>query len=865
MLSLGSIPLRIASAIAILVLTPAWNPLLRSGSSQVRKSATNPPIAPNSTNSSKAPTAANRLAGAYGKLPISFEVNQGQTDGSVQFLARGAGYTLFLTPGDAVLSLHASLPNAVKTGNPASTRARYSSAAKLASTTPPSIVRLQLIGANTAAQAKGVDPLPGKSNYFIGNDPKKWHTDVPNYAKVRYHDVYPGIDLLYYGNQEGKVEHDFVVSPGADPNAIAIALGDSAPSAPDNNGDLTLRTGNGDLTLRAPIAYQTIGGQRKIVPATYVLAANNQVKFQLGNYDKAAPLVIDPVLQYSAVFGGSSDEFITGIAVDGSGNAYIAGTTNSTDLPLVNPLQGHSSVQAGFVSKINPAGTELLYSTYLSAVYPTGIAVDTGGHAYITGIADAGLPVKNAHQPTLGGKTRRFSDGFWPRRETPSSTPRILVDLTKMNRGASPSIPPETLTSPVTPRVVSPRCTASCPDAPAFIAKFNSAGILQYSSVFEGDPNAGPSAIAVDGSGSAFVTGFTANSHFQPSKNAFQSTCTDGCGFVVKLSPSGFSEVYATYLGGSVVSGVTQYTFPAAIAVDSSGSVFVAGSTGSGLPVTTGAFQKNYGGGNRDGFVTKLNSSGSAIVYSTYLGGSQLDVITGLALDQNRTVYVSGITVSPNFPLKAPVQAYAAGRIAQKFVTTLSSTLSSIAYYSTYLGASGTDKPVGIGLDKALNVYLAGTTENGDVPHTPGALYKPGKVGDAFVSKLIIADDLALGISGSSGSTTHGGNFTYTIAVTSKGPDFGVNVHIDDTLPAGTTFVSDSAGGGTCTAPAVGATGTLHCTLPQLNKGQTYTVKLTVKVNSASGTTLSNTATTASSMQDFVTSNNKGTVTTKVL
>ncbi len=864
MLSLGSIPLRIASAIAILVLTPAWNPLLRSGSSQVRKSATNPPIAPNSTNSSKAPTAANRLAGAYGKLPISFEVNQGQTDGSVQFLARGAGYTLFLTPGDAVLSLHASLPNAVKTGNPASTRARYSSAAKLASTTPPSIVRLQLIGANTAAQAKGVDPLPGKSNYFIGNDPKKWHTDVPNYAKVRYHDVYPGIDLLYYGNQEGKVEHDFVVSPGADPNAIAIALGDSAPSAPDNNGDLTLRTGNGDLTLRAPIAYQTIGSQRKIVPATYVLAAYNQVKFQLGNYDKAAPLVIDPVLQYSAVFGGSSDEFITGIAVDGSGNAYIAGTTNSTDLPLVNPLQGHSSVQAGFVSKINPAGTELLYSTYLSAVYPTGIAVDTGGHAYITGIADAGLPVKNAHQPTLGGKQDASLTVFGP-------TGNTLVYSTYLG-GPNEDEPwgiaiDSSRNAYITGNTQGsfPTLHSVLPDAPAFIAKFNSAGILQYSSVFEGDPNAGPSAIAVDGSGSAFVTGFTANSHFQPSKNAFQSTCTDGCGFVVKLSPSGFSEVYATYLGGSVVSGVTQYTFPAAIAVDSSGSVFVAGSTGSGLPVTTGAFQKNYGGGNRDGFITKLNSSGSAIVYSTYLGGSQLDVITGLALDQNRTVYVSGITVSPNFPLKAPVQAYAAGRIAQKFVTTLSSTLSSIAYYSTYLGASGTDKPVGIGLDKALNVYLAGTTENGDVPHTPGALYKPGKVGDAFVSKLIIADDLALGISGSSGSTTHGGNFTYTIAVTSKGPDFGVNVHIDDTLPAGTTFVSDSAGGGTCTAPAVGATGTLHCTLPQLNKGQTYTVKLTVKVNSASGTTLSNTATTASSMQDFVTSNNKGTVTTKVL
>jgi Domain of unknown function DUF11/Beta-propeller repeat len=201
-------------------------------------------------------------------------------------------------------------------------------------------LRLQLMGSNQSAKAVGVDPLPGKSNYFVGNNSAKWHTDVPTYAKVRYRDVYPGIDLLYYGNQEGKLEHDFVLAPGADPNLIAIGLRESARPVADKNGDLTLHTKSGDLTLRSPVVYQVTAGHREIIPATYVLASNNQIKFHLGSYDKTASLVIDPVLQYSGVFGGSGDETVERIAVDASGNAYITGYTNSTDFPLVNPLQG---------------------------------------------------------------------------------------------------------------------------------------------------------------------------------------------------------------------------------------------------------------------------------------------------------------------------------------------------------------------------------------------------------------------------------------------------------------------------------------------------------------------------------------------
>jgi uncharacterized repeat protein (TIGR01451 family) len=305
--------------------------------------------------------------------------------------------------------------------------------------------------------------------------------------------------------------------------------------------------------------------------------------------------------------------------------------------------------------------------------------------------------------------------------------------------------------------------------------------------------------------------------------------------------------------------------------VDGSGSAYIAGITASGFPVKSNALQKYFGGGKQDGFVAKLNASGTSLLGSTYVGGSGNDAIYGLALDQYRQVYVTGYTNSPNFPLQASLQSND-NSTGQIFVTTLMSTLSSIAYYSTLFGTHlnfpSIDYPVRIAVDKALNVYLAGEPLAivGSFPTTPGAVHIPAATNlkSIFVSKFVIMDDLALGISASSGSVLQGNNLTYTIAVTSKGPDFAYNLRVDDPVPAGTTFVSYGAGGGTCTAPEVGGTGNLHCVLPQLRKGDTYAVTLTVNVTAVSGATLSNTATTVSNMQDFVQDNNKGTLTTKV-
>jgi uncharacterized repeat protein (TIGR01451 family) len=788
-----------------------------------------------------APSASSsRVAKDYGKLPISFEVNQGQTDKSVQFLARGAGYTLFLTPVEAVLSLHTPQANAGKPAGAVVPRTLRRTPKQLPAATPASTVRLHLIGSNTTAEATGVDPLPGKSNYLMGNDPAKWHTDVSTYAKVSYRNVYPGIDLIYYGNQEGRLEHDFVVAPGADPTAIAIGLRDGDAVVPDGDGGLTLHTKTGDLTLRRPVAYQTIGDQQKAVPAGYSLAGN-QIRFHLGSYDRNTSLVIDPVIQYSAIFGGTNIEYPAAFAIDDSGNAYITGETQSVNFPVAGTGascagNGGDGTEMTFVSKINAAGTALLYSSYLQCglSWGTAIAVDGAGRAHILETINANASYLTVLSPA--GDSKHYETGL------PGIGTAIALDSAANAYVAGYW-------------------------QGMFVTKFDRLGVPVYYNNFSSTGY--PSAIAVDASGAVYITGSGYDPGFPVAKNAYQTTCAAvqgwGCGVVTKLSPSGQSIVYSTYFGHPAISlGI----FAVGIAVDSSGNAYVAGSTGPGFPTTSQAFQKTYGG-NSDGFVIKLNASGTGLIWSTYLGGSGVDLIKGLALDQYRQVYVTGYTNSPNFPLKSSAQSHTTGSY-QAFVTTLSGSLGSIVYYSTYLGTYICGNAnLHLAVDKALNVYVGGPTCGGIKP-TPGSLNigtaaNPGGGDeDVFISKLTIMDDMVLGLSASSTSVVQGGNLTYTIAVTSAGPDFGVNVRVSDTLPAGTTLVSYDAGGGTCTAPSPGSPGTLNCTLPQLNKGATWNVNLTVKVNAAAGTTLSNTAATISNMQDFVISNNSATITTRV-
>jgi hypothetical protein len=691
-----------------------------------------------------------RLAASYGKLPLSFEVNQGQTDPQVKFLSRGRGYTLFLTGDAAVLELQESgvrsqeseariqdsgfriqeappsglespsiLNRRVLIGGARHWLAPSGTSGQLQRTTDNGprtkyliqnpkpkienqVVRLRLVGANPDAVGTGGDELPGKANYFIGNDPKKWRTNVPTYAKVRYQNVYPGVDLVYYGNQSGQLEYDFVVAPGADPSAITLDVGaertgrnsklENRNSAAHTSlqiagdGDLVISTEGGDMRLHKPLVYQersTVDSRqltvqddsrqskienRHLVDGHYVLAANNQVSFGVSGYDKTRPLVIDPVLSYSTYLGGSGFDEGFGIAADSSGNVYVTGRTSSTNFPTVNPLQTSNKSLAeypttAFVAKLNAVGSALVYSTYLGGSgvdMGFGISVDSSGNAYVAGdTSSTDFPTVNA-----------------------------LQEMNKSPAGGSTG----------------------------FVAKLNAAGsALIYSTYLGGSGGDGVGGIAVDASGDAYVAGGTQSTDF-PTVNPLQATnkapAGSSTGFVAKLNATGSALVYSTYLGGSGGDGA------GGIAVDASGNAYVAGGTQSTDFPTVNPVQATLKSGYGNAFVAKLNGSGSALVYSTYLGGSGSDAGFGVAVDSSGNAYVAGDTTSTNFPTVNPVQASNKSSNfppVNAFVAELDASGSALVY-STYLGGSVLDYAFGVAVDSSGNAYVVGGAESADFP-----------------------------------------------------------------------------------------------------------------------------------------------------
>lgn len=854
----------------------------------------NPVAAAKSVSGSPSDLAASsRVSALYSKLPLSFEANQGQADSRVRFLARGGGYSMYLTPSEVLLSLHRYHGGGVRRADFKSPIERRVDEHALAENVDRATVSMQLIGSNPDAESIGVDPLPGKDNYLIGSDPRKWHTDVPTYAKVRLSQVYAGVDLVYYGNQDGQLEHDFVVAPNADPSQIEFDLRDQDRAAAFSGCELSMATNAGDVKLRAPLAYQLIGGQRKQVEAAYEDAGSGHIRFRLGSYDNRQPLVIDPVLVYSAVFGGTpknfvDDIYVQGIGIDSERNVYIAGIlAGDTAFPLVDPYQ--STPGGGFVSKLNAAGTALLYSTYFggnSTQFALNtITVDALGRAYLAGSASAGdIPIVNAAQPTFGGSADGFITVLNPAGDAvewstyiggsqPDSVSSLAVDQSGNLYAAGATYG----NFPASHNFSPTECSTTALDLEgvgcAWVAKYNSGGALQYSTLYA--PGGGT--IAVDSEGSAYIAGmfklFGADWAVPTTPGAYSTQCyptltSNPCWFVAKLSPSGDSLVYSTTLGATSAA-------PNVISVDRYGDAYVGGSVGTKFPIQSNAFQKTCVNGCA--LVFELNPAGSAIIASTYLGGGTGDTMTdsiySIALDQYGQVYVAGQTASPSFPLKTSIQPYAGpyspADPGQSFVTTLSGSLTSIAYYSTYLGTANAEPGPGpfIAVDPALNVYVA-WTDTGNIQPTPGA-YAVGASSlatnwMASISKLTIMDDVAVALSASPTVVAHGSDLIYTIAVTSKGPDFGVNVKVSDPIPAGTSFVSYDAGGGTCSVATVGVDRTLNCTLARLNAGATWTVKLTVRVYASSGGTLSDRATAVSSMQDFVPGNNSVRITTKV-
>jgi hypothetical protein len=647
-------------------------------------------------------------------LPLRFEANQGQTDPRAKFVARGNGYTMFLTTGEAVLSLKSAKPKPRFQGRkpgisdhgslllnrrgypagralpsllserslplPASSHREFEPQHQAATpdVAPASVLSLRLVNANPKAEISGLRELPGRSNYFFGKDPKKWRTNVPNYAKVRYQHIYPGVDLVYYGNQR-RLEHDFVVSPGADPSKIQLAIEGAQALRLDRDGNVVARVDSGDVVLRKPAVYQPGNRKSQIqnpksVEGRFVLRAENRVGFEIGAYDGSRPVVIDPVLEYSTFLGGISDDAAEAIAVDSTGNAYVAGATNSLDFPTT--LGAYRTSGNGFydvfVAKLNPTGSALVYSTYLDSGSDVadvgGIAINSSGEAYLVGVAGADFP-------TTAGAFQQVAAGHWD----------------------------------------------------VFVTKLNATGsALVYSTYVGGSGDEDPtsrSGIALDASGNAYVVGSTMSADFPTTPNAFDRTCGDdgNCdarsdAFVVKLNPSGTGLVFSTYLGGSDWENSSP-----GIAVDASSNVVVGGDTTSAdFPTTAGAFDTTCGmvggcsNGHADVYVTMLNSTGTALVFSTYLGGSAFDDCWGLALDASSNVFLTGMTFSSDFPTTSGAFDRSCGGCGDgtdAFVAKLNPTGTALVY-STFLGGSGIDISTGIAVDSRGNAYVTGASDD---------------------------------------------------------------------------------------------------------------------------------------------------------
>jgi hypothetical protein len=687
----------------------------------------------------------------YGALPLAFEANLGQTAGDVSFLSRGQGYSLFITrQAEAVLVLRRS-----GTPKAAERIAKLTGRDSEHEVGTSEVLRVKLLGAQDQPASEGLEKLPGASNYFLGRDPSQWHANVPLYAKVKVREVYPGVDVTYYGNGR-QLEEDFIVAPGADPVAIRMIAEGASKVSVDPAGELVLTMKEGEVRFHRPVAYQETDGVRHEIASRYVIQAKNRVGFELGAYDRKRTLVIDPPLSYSTYLGGSDSDNGNGVAVDSAGNAYLTGETASTNFPTTTgaaqtALSGNTDV---YVTKLNPTGTGLVYSTYLGGSgRDTGraIAVDPSGNAYVTGATEsANFPsTSGVFQSALAG-TR---DGFVAKL---NATGSALVYSSYLGGAANQDVfnsplqmglaiaadaqgnayvsgETDATDFPVTVGAFQTSYNnAFSGTADAFVTKVNPTGSALIYSTYLGSGAQG-FGIAIDSSGSAYVGGLT-EGNFPTTAGAYQTTFGGAYSdaFVTKLNAAGTGLVYSTYIGGSSAEQAS------AIAVDTAGNAYITGIAGTNYPVTGGAYQPALAGFS-NAFVTKLNATGSALVYSTYLGGTVDDQGFGIAVDGPGNAYVVGMTNSPTFPTTAnAAQPAFAGGYSDAFLTVLNPQGAWLIYLS-YLGGSGAngDLATGVAVDSSAGIYVTGSTSSSDFPTTAGAFQTTaGGSNDVFVTKI---------------------------------------------------------------------------------------------------------------------------------
>ncbi|MFN7918961.1 MAG: SBBP repeat-containing protein [Bryobacteraceae bacterium] len=668
---------------------------------------------------------------AVNALPLSFEPNNGQAPAAYQYVSHSRSLAVALDDGDADLTLRG--PDGA-----------------------PITVRLHLDGASQRADARGEKQLPGVANYFLGSDPSRWRTNIPSYSRVRFRDVYPGIDIAYYGT-DGELEHDFIVRPGADPARIRMELAGADAVRVESDGSVSAVVRGVTVTWRRPELYQIRGGQRRSVTGRYRGDGGNRLAFEVDGYDKAADLVIDPVVAYVSYFGRSSADTGGRVVVDSAGNAYTAGITFDGSFPVT---PGAPSVSKGtfgdiLITKFNPSGSAVLYSTHIggaNAEGALGLAIDGAGNLYLAGSSDSD------DYPVTAGAIKPYLQ--------PPGAPDDPLDcvVTKLNAAGNAILYSTYLggtgvdacmavavdsqsNAYVTGRTTATKFPVSDDAAQrlprgaveGFAAKINpQATALVYSTLFGGTRDEAGYAIAVDSQGNAYVAGYTTSSFgFPVTTGALQTTWGGaptlrgpGDGFVFKINPTGSAFVYSTYLGGNRDDNALG------IAVDTQGNAYVTGHTASpNFRTTDGAFQKDMkgAGGNTtypggDAYVVKLNPAGTGLLYSTLIGGAKDDVATAIAIDAAGNAYIAGSTLSSDFPVSQdamqktyggfePTEYFPTGDAFLAHVNPTGSAL----IYSTYIGGSGSDLGLGVAVDRFGGIYVSGSTLSQKFPVTAGA------------------------------------------------------------------------------------------------------------------------------------------------
>jgi hypothetical protein len=627
--------------------------------------------------------------------------------------------------------------------------------------------RMRAVGAR-ARRPELLERMPGVSNYLIGADPARWRSRVPRFARARVQGAYPGVDLVYYGN-DGHLEYDFVVAPGADAQPIRVAFEGVDHLRVDADGDLVLTVAGREVVQRRPLVYQEIGGRRRELGAAYVITGPMEVAFRVAPHDRGRALVIDPVLTYSALIGGTGKDTSAAIAVDGQGSVYIAGTTASTDFPATTgALQTINHAQSGnrnaFVMKVGFDGATV-YATYLGGSFDdtgAGIAVDAQGSAYVTGNAlSSDFPLKNAFQSAAHTYADAFIAKLAPAGDdlvyssliggsNGSTAVAVAVDSAGAayvtGRAFPPDFPTTNGAADTTPGTLED----------AFLVKVApGAGSVVYATLIGGTADDIPTGVAVDQAGAAYVTGETSSADLPTTSGALQSTLPSGTGihaFVAKVAPDGGSFSYLTYLGGSAGDKANG------IAVSSSGTACITGFTNSSdFPVTGGAAQTTYVGGQASsGFITQLTPSG-AMGYSTFFGGTGPVSPRSVGMDGSGNCYVAGATSATDMPLSNAIQLSNSGGANDMFVAKLAASGAGFLY-STYLGGTGDDAATGIAVDPGGTAYIVGTSTSSSIPGSGVRQPSSRTDSDIVVAKVSTPSVLTLGFITPRSGPPSGGN-----------------------------------------------------------------------------------------------------------